>query len=281
MDGFELRSTEGAVAGGARRAVCLEASGSGSRLFGQLSVRRMAAVACAEFLGLGLVVFLGCMSAVVTPEGEPELVQVALAFGFAVVAAVKFTHQVSEGHLNPAVTLGAALRGDITLPAAAVYVIAQLAGSSLAYGLLLAVMPESVTCDCTTVPKQGCTEAQAFGIEAMGATGLVMTAHAIWDRRNRGTGDAAPVKLGLLVSSYALASGHYTGGSMNPARSFGPAIWHNIWDGHWVYWVGPMTGSVLASLVYLTVFEDHHASQPAQHKKAGIVEVSTVCRDGI
>ncbi len=70
----------------------------------------------------------------------------------------------------------------------------------------------------------------------------------------RGPNLIAGLLIGLTVTLDILVGGPYTGASMNPARSFGPALFGRRWDAHWVYWVGPMIGGVLAALVYTMVF---------------------------
>lgn len=70
----------------------------------------------------------------------------------------------------------------------------------------------------------------------------------------RTVGNLGPLLVGLVVGANALAGGPFSGASMNPARSFGPALVTGEWAGHWVYWVGPMIGGLLAGLVYDGVF---------------------------
>lgn len=97
-------------------------------------------------------------------------------------------------------------------------------------------------------------KAQGVAVEALAAGILVFFTYAIWDPRNARNTDSTPLRFGLCVTALSLAFAPYTGCSMNPARSFGPAIWNSKWDNHWIYWVGPITGSVVASLLYRCLF---------------------------
>lgn len=74
------------------------------------------------------------------------------------------------------------------------------------------------------------------------------------DPRNANKSDSTAIKFGLTLSTLGMAVGPYTGCSLNPARSFGPALWHNDWREQWVYWLGPISGAVLTTLVYKTLF---------------------------
>ena len=110
---------------------------------------------------------------------------------------------------------------------------------------------------------------QRFVVEVI-ATGILMfMTCAVWDSRNVKYGDSVAIKIGLTVSVICMAVGPYTGCSMNPARSFGPALWNNSWLNHWIFWFGPITGSFNASALYKTIF------WPKEHE-LGIVESITL-----
>lgn len=82
----------------------------------------------------------------------------------------------------------------------------------------------------------------------------MLTACAIWDPRNSKNSDSVAIKFGLIVCALATIVGPYTGCSMNPARSFAPALWNAHWTNNWIYWVGPVVGSLLASLSYKLIY---------------------------
>ncbi|XP_049771864.1 lens fiber major intrinsic protein-like [Schistocerca cancellata] len=215
--------------------------------------RRLASALFAELLGTAALLFLGCTAGVrgVAQQGQqhgPGDVGAALVSGTAVAAVIQMVGHVSGAHVNPAVTLGRLLRGGFGARAAAGYLVAQLAGALLGYRLLLAVTPSSASCECTTVPAAALSPLQALLVEAAGTAGLVLQCHASWDGHQAGV---ASLQFGFYMAAISLALGPYTGGSLNPARSLAPAFWTGIWTYHWVYWVGPLLGSVAATLLYL------------------------------
>nr|CAD7404080.1 unnamed protein product [Timema cristinae] len=75
-----------------------------------------------------------------------------------------------------------------------------------------------------------------------------------WDARNRNRHDSTPLKFGFFVTAIVASEAPYTGAHMNPARSLGPALWSCKWDNHWIYWVGPIVGSILTTYTYKFVF---------------------------
>ena len=90
--------------------------------------------------------------------------------------------------------------------------------------------------------------------------GLVYTVYATAADPKKGSlGTIAPIAIGFIVGANILAAGPFSGGSMNPARSFGPAVVSGDFHDHWIYWVGPLIGGGLAGLIYGNVFirSDH------------------------
>lgn len=76
----------------------------------------------------------------------------------------------------------------------------------------------------------------------------------VWDPRNANHHDSVQLKFGLTITCLALSGGPYTGGSMNPARSFAPALWHLNFENHWIYWFGPILSAIVATYLYKYVF---------------------------
>ncbi|KAL6850182.1 hypothetical protein ACP4OV_020809 [Aristida adscensionis] len=203
-----------------------------------------------------LFVFIGVGSAITAGKsptaGSGELTAVAL--GHALVVAVLATagFHISGAHLNPAVTLSLAVAGQITLLRSALFIVAQMLGSSAACVLLryltgglatpVHALAEGVG------PLQGAVAEVVFTFSL-----LFVICAAILDPRKLVPG-LGPLLTGLLVGANTLAGGALTGASMNPARSFGPALANGDWTNHWVYWVGPLAGGPLAVLVYDCAF---------------------------
>ena len=204
----------------------------------------------AEFLGTFAIVFFGggsvCMS--IRPDIGLGLVGIALAFGLVVAVMVSSIGHISGAHFNPAVTFMVFTTRRMTAVAAASYVVAQLAGAlAAAFVLGTIIGPEAIKLG-TTGLAVGTSPAAGAAIEAILTFFLVLVIYGTAiDARGHKLGGIA---IGGVVTLNILMAGPLTGASMNPARTFGPALASNHWQHHWVYWVGPMVGALLASLVY-------------------------------
>lgn len=219
--------------------------------------------ALAEGLATLLFVFLGAGTVVVTGgligEGmsAARLMAIALAHGLAITVLVAATAKVSGGHINPAVTAAAFLAGRISLPKGLLYVVAQLAGAAAGAWLLQSVIPAG---------GAGTLGAHSLGtgvtLQAALLTEIVLTfvlALTVFATAIDPAGPAhlAPIAIGLAVLVDHLIGVPLTGASMNPARSFGPALLAGVWAGHWIYWAGPLIGAALAAWLYKFFFLSH------------------------
>ena len=214
----------------------------------------------AEFIATLLFVFLGAGSVVVTgglPNGTLDparLVAIALAHGLAIALLVYATANISGGHINPAVTFAAWLTKKISAARGLMFMLAQLSGAVVGALLLLAAIPDAADTNLG---------AHALGPDVSVSMGLVMEvvvtfvlvfvifATAV---DPGGIGNQAPLAIGLTVLVDHLVAVPITGASMNPARSFGPALVAGEWSNHWIYWAGPLLGGAVASLVYQFAF---------------------------
>ncbi|KAF4350891.1 hypothetical protein CsatB_012166 [Cannabis sativa] len=214
----------------------------------------------AEFISTLLFVFAGVGSAIafnkltsnaaLDPAG---LVAIAICHGFALFVAVSVGANISGGHVNPAVTFGLAVGGQITILTGIFYWIAQLLGSIVACFLLKFVTGG------LAVPTHGVAEGvgaiQGVVMEIIITFALVYTVYATAADPKKGSiGTIAPIAIGFIVGANILAAGPFSGGSMNPARSFGPAVVSGDFSGNWIYWVGPLVGGAIAGLVYGNVY---------------------------
>ncbi|KAH7542515.1 hypothetical protein FEM48_Zijuj02G0082100 [Ziziphus jujuba var. spinosa] len=216
--------------------------------------------ALAEFISVLIFVFAGEGAGMAfnkltdngstTPAG---LVSASIAHAFALFVAVAVGANISGGHVNPAVTFGAFVGGNITLIRGVLYWIAQLLGSVVACLLLKFATGGLETSAFSLSTGVGVWNAVVF--EIVMTFGLVYTVYATAvDPKKGNIGIIAPIAIGFIVGANILAGGAFDGASMNPAVSFGPAVVSWTWDNHWVYWVGPLIGAGIAGLVYETIF---------------------------
>uniref|UniRef100_A0A3Q1EF31 Aquaporin 1a (Colton blood group), tandem duplicate 2 n=2 Tax=Acanthochromis polyacanthus TaxID=80966 RepID=A0A3Q1EF31_9TELE len=204
----------------------------------------------AEFLGMIIFIFIG-LSAAIGDQNDSyanQEVKVAFAFGLAIATLAYCIGHISGAHLNPAISIGFVTCCRMSLLRAFFYVIAQMlgavAGSAIVYGL----RPQ--TTESLGVNKlKEISPRQGFGTEFMLTLQLVLCVLAITDKR-RDIGGSAPLAIGFSVVVGHLAGISYTGCGINPARSFGPAIILDSFDDHWVYWAGPISGGLVAALLY-------------------------------
>ncbi|CAN6456615.1 unnamed protein product [Victoria cruziana] len=210
----------------------------------------------AEFISTLLFVFAGVGSAIaynkLTADAALDpagLVAIAICHGFALFVAVSVGANISGGHVNPAVTFGLALGGQITIITGIFYWVAQLVGSIVACFLLKAVTGG------LAIPTHGLGAGvgavEGVVMEIIITFALVYTVYATAADPKKGSlGVIAPIAIGFIVGANILAAGPFSGGSMNPARSFGPAVASGDFSDNWIYWVGPLIGGGLAGLIY-------------------------------
>jgi MIP family channel proteins len=198
----------------------------------------------AEAIGTFTLIFVG----VGAIYNNPGLLGVALAHGLAIAVMVSATAGISGGHLNPAVTLGLLAGGKIDLKGAIAYWIAQLAGAYAAGLLCVHLLGVAATASGTPDLATNISQGQGIIIEAVLTFFLIFVVYgSAVDARAPKIGGLA---IGLTIAMGILFGGPLTGGAINPARAFGPALASGHWNNHLVYWIGPMLGGLLAGLVY-------------------------------
>ncbi len=211
----------------------------------------------AEFVGTFALIFIG-VGAIYnnTPGAGVGLLGVALAHGFTIAVMVSATMAISGGQLNPAVTFGLLVGGQMDLKRTLAYWVAQLAGGTAAACLVLALAGNAGTAAVTAgtpdiVLQDGVPRVswgQAVVIEMVLTFFLVFVVYgSAVDPRAPKIGGLA---IGLTIALDIMFGGPFTGASMNPARTFGPALACGHWNHQVVYWIGPLAGGALAGLIY-------------------------------
>jgi MIP family channel proteins len=213
----------------------------------------------AEFLGTFFLCFAGIAAIVSTAapiNSGAGLVGIALAQGLVLSVAVNAFGGISGAHFNPAVTLGFLSTGRIGVPAAAAYIVTQLISATVAAVACTLIFPtEAIDATRLGIPlPAGWATSGVVLLAEFIMTFLLMT--AIFGTAVDVRGPAVKIGgfgIGLTVASDILVGGAVTGASMNPARSFGPALVYGLWDWHWAYWIAPPAGAIVAALLYHNV----------------------------
>ena len=200
--------------------------------------------------------FAGC-GAIVTDahtHGALGVVGVSLVFGLVILAAIAALGHVSGAHFNPAVTLSFVLTRHLPRRDALVYLAGQLIGALCAALLLWAIWPSQPADLGATVPS--IAAGRALILEGVMSALLMMVILSV-ATDTRAVGAPAALAIGATIALDALFGGPLTGASMNPARSFAPALVTGQWHDFWVYLAGPLIGAPLGALAYQLVRGEH------------------------
>ena len=209
--------------------------------------------AVAEFIGTFVLVFAACGVAGATGG---ELVATSLAFGLTIVAMAYSVGRVSGCHINPAITLGVWLSGRMSGKDACMYMVFQVIGAILAAALLAGIVGTMGT-DGIITTKTG-ANACAFGVtnglivEIVLTMIFVLVVLGATAKTNGATNNFAGLAIGLSLILIHLVGIHFTGTSVNPARSIGPALFEGgqALSDLWVFIVGPLVGGALAACIW-------------------------------
>ncbi|KAF2091226.1 aquaporin-like protein, partial [Saccharata proteae CBS 121410] len=180
---------------------------------------------------------------------SPEvLLYIALIFAFSLMVNVWVFFRISGGLFNPAVTFGMMLVRSVSFVRGMLLIGAQICGSIFASYIVSVLFPTNF--NVRTTLSTGTSLTQGVFIEALLTAELVFTIFMLAKEKHKAT-FIAPVGIGLALFIGELVGVYYTGGSLNPARSFGPCVVSGIWDHeHWIYWIGPALGAIFAVAFY-------------------------------
>ncbi len=215
----------------------------------------------AECLGTFALTFLGCGTAVALGCGSDtaSVVGTALAFGLSVIAMAYAIGGISGCHINPAITFGVYLNGGISGKDACGYVVGQVIGAIIAAALLAAIVstagPEAII--TTSTGANGATYgiANALLVEIVLTCAFVFVVLGATSKTNGATNNFAGLAIGLSLILIHLVGIHFTGTSVNPARSIGPALFAGgeALADLWVFIVGPLVGAACSVVLWKLV----------------------------
>ena len=214
----------------------------------------------AEFMGTFALTFVGAGSIIAT-SGE-NIIVIALAHGIILAAMIASMMHVSGAQFNPAVSIALAVRGLQPWSQALWFTVFQVVGGIAAAFLLKATMVPAFEYANTHIGETLGIYSGAQGVDMISAWRVLIleglaTFFLMWvimgvavDQKNKQHAGIAALAIGGVVMADILCFGPLTGASMNPARSFGPAMVSGDWTLHWCYWVGPIVGAMIAAIVY-------------------------------
>jgi len=214
----------------------------------------------AELIGTFVLTFLGCGTAVSLNCGSDtaSIVGTAIAFGLSVVAMAYTIGGISGCHINPAITLGVLLSGRMSAKDAVGYWIGQFIGGIIAAAVLYAVVSTSTTAPAGTMTgANGCTYgiANGFLVEVILTALFVLVVLGATSKTNGATNNFAGLAIGLSLILIHLVGIHWTGTSVNPARSLGPALFEGekSLSEVWVFICAPLIGAAIAALIWKVI----------------------------
>jgi MIP family channel proteins len=206
----------------------------------------------AELIGTFALVLFGSMS--VTLYGASlDFLSIAFAHGLTLLILVYSIGPISGCHINPAVTIGAWIGKKISSFDGVMYIIFQLLGSALAGVVHIAILPVTKLANFGIPTVAAGNEPTGLVIEAILTFFLVLTIFGTAMNPKSPPG-VAGVAIGLALTLGLIIGGPITGGALNPARWFGPAVAANSLAQWWVYIFGPIIGGGLAAYLYSTFF---------------------------
>ncbi|KAG9147818.1 hypothetical protein Leryth_003422 [Lithospermum erythrorhizon] len=203
----------------------------------------------AELIGTYFLVFVGCGTVALNKinEGSITFPGVCVAFGLTVMIMVYSVGHISGAHLNPAVTITFALFRHFPFKQVPLYIVSQLIGSILASGTLYLLLDLKAEAFFGTSPAG--SNLQSLIMEFI-ASFLLMFVISGVATDNRSIGELAGIAIGMTILVGILVAGTISGGSLNPARSLGPAIVMNQYKSIWVYMIGPLLGTMAGGFTY-------------------------------
>ncbi|XP_065162927.1 aquaporin-2-like [Atheta coriaria] len=214
----------------------------------KMSILEMAHIFGAELMGTAILMFAGCSTA---PNS------MMWTFAISAMVAIHTVGPISGAHLNPGATIVSLIMGKLYYKFAPIYWAAQFIGAFVGYILhyeIVLIGDNNST--CITKPPAIATEIRVLGVEIIMSFIFFIALAALWDSKNKHSSDTASLKFGFILYGLILSVSKDYALSMNTARSLPPAIITADFEGHWIYWVGPNVGAILAGGLYRTFYSN-------------------------
>jgi MIP family channel proteins len=209
----------------------------------------------AEIVGTFILVYaIASAATVYQNSGQLGVIGIGLVHAFALAAIVYTIGYRSGAQVNPAVTIGLLAAGKLKPTEAGLYIISQIIGAVIAAVVVYAIFGSSMAAS-VTLPANG-NVVRAFVLETVMTFTLVYVVLATTTSKNYKIAPMAGIAIGLTLGFNVMFGGSISGGSLNPARSFGPALIIGNFSYHWIYWVAPIIGGLIAAGVYKALHKD-------------------------
>ncbi|KAH3701586.1 aquaporin AQPAe.a-like [Dreissena polymorpha] len=210
-----------------------------------------------EFVGTFIACFYTISFGLYDPDNEklPDSIVLAVGTSFIVAALGNTLANVSGGHINPSVSLGFLVDGQITVLRFIFYSISQCSASVVAVLLVKKLTPQDLHGNLGLhIPGSDVTPVQALLVEFLITFVLLFGTFAFIDKNRTDVTSPAALYVGLIAGANTLCARRISGGCMNPARNFGPAIVTGKMSQQWIYWVGCLLGAVAGTMTYTQLF---------------------------
>lgn len=208
-----------------------------------------------EIVGTFILVYaIASAATVYSDSGQLGVIGIGLVHALALTAIVYAIGYRSGAQVNPAVTIGLLVARKLRVREAALYIVCQIIGAVIAAAVVYAIFGSSMAAS-VTLPADG-NVIRAFVLETVMTFTLVYVVLAATTSKNSKIAPLAGVAVGFTLGFNVIFGGSITGGSLNPARSFGPALIAGNFDYHWLYWIAPIIGGLIAAGVYKGLHKD-------------------------
>lgn len=213
----------------------------------------------AEFIGTFALVTAGCGAIMVNAQTVALThVGIALTFGLIITVMIAATGHISGAHFNPAVTIAFAVTRHFPWREVIFYVGAQVLGAVLG-ALTLRILIGNEAAMGATIPSG--SVGQSFGLEVLLSAVLMFVIISV-ATDTKAAGTPAALAIGFTVALSAMWGGPISGASMNPARSFGPALFAGVWQNQWIYWIAPVIGTIIGGGLYQFIRKGPEIAEP-------------------